>query len=435
MCTKRFMVSLCVILMGMAARTGHSRQSSEKVSVSQCYVWARDNYPQVKQFGLIAQTEQYSLANISKAWLPQLSINAQATYQSEVTKLPFDADAVSSIIPGFDVPVVSKGQYKATAELNQAVWDGGVTASSRSLARAEAKVSREQLEKELYLLNERVNQLFFGCLLQEELIRQNRILQKDLQVNIERVEAMMANGTANISDKESLQAELLKVRQQSIGLEAAHEEYLRMLSILTGHSLENAELLIPQVAGKPSDSEINRPELRYLDAQMNLADTKNKMLNAGLTPRIGAFIQGGYGRPGLNMLDDSFNPFYIAGIRLSWNLGNFYTLKDNRRALNTNRQHIELQREIFLFNTRLQLISQDSEIRKMADIMQSDKELTRLRTNIRKAAEVKLENGMIAVPDLIREINAEDLARRSEAVHHIQYISAIYNYKHTINNE
>ena len=41
------------------------------------------------------------------------------------------------------------------------------------------------MESELYALNDRVNQIYFGCLLQDELIRQNALLQKELQVNIE----------------------------------------------------------------------------------------------------------------------------------------------------------------------------------------------------------------------------------------------------------
>mgnify|MGYP001249762367 FL=1 len=152
-------------------------------------------------------------------------------------------------------------------------------------------------------------------------------------------------------------------------------------------------------------------------------------------PRIGAFVQGGYGRPGLNMLEDSFNPYYVAGVRLSWNMGKLYTLKNDRRKVSTNMQQIEVQRETFLFNTSLQLMQQNTEIQKIADLMKADDEIIRLRTSIKNAAEVKLANGVISVTDLIREINSEDLAKQAAAAHRIQHLNAVYNYMYTTNNE
>ena len=171
--------------------------AQEKVTLSQCYEWARANYPQVRQYRLIEQTEQYNLSNAAKGWLPQLAVNAKATYQSDVTKLPFDADKLSAIIPGIEIPTLSKDQYQVVAEVNQTIWDGGVIRSTRRLTEAQATADREQLNSDLYILNDRVNQLYFGCLLQDELIRQNGLLQKELQINIDRISAMMENGVAN----------------------------------------------------------------------------------------------------------------------------------------------------------------------------------------------------------------------------------------------
>ena len=150
-------------------------------------------------------------------------------------------------------------------------------------------------------------------------------------------------------------------------------------------------------------------------------------------PRIGAFVQGGYGRPGLNMLEDSFEPYYVAGVRLSWNLGKWYTLKNDRRKIEVSRRQIDVQRETFLFNTRLQLLRQNTEIKKITDLMRADDDIIRLRTSIKQAAEVKLENGVISVTDLIREINAEDMARQTAAAHRVQLLMTIYNYMYTTN--
>lgn len=406
----------------------------QTININQCYEWTRNHYPLIRQYGLIEQTEQYNLANAGKGWLPQLAVNAQATYQNEVTRLPFDTEALSSILPGFDIPAVSKDQYKVSAELSQTLWDGGIIHSTREMVKAEATANREQLESDLYALNERVNQLYFGCLLQDELIRQNELLQKELQRNIDRITAMMDNGIANLSDKESLEVELLNARQKETELKASRTAYIRMLGALTGQVLENAVLTIPPLPGTQPKAVINRPELRALDARSSFVQVQNKQINAGLMPRIGAFIQGGYGRPGLNMLENSFSPFYIAGVRLSWNLGKLYTLKDDRRKIETSLRQIDVQKETFLFNTQLQLLQQNTEISKIQDLIQSDEKIIRLRTNIKKAAEVKLENGVISVTDLIREINAEDMAKQTAATHRIQHLMAVYSYLFTINS-
>ena len=359
--------------------------AQEHITLGECYEWAHANYPQIHQYGLIEQTEQYNLSNAAKGWLPQLSVNAKATYQSDVTKLPFDADKLSAIIPGIEIPTLSKDQYQVVAEVNQTIWDGGVIRSARRLTEAQATADREQLNSNLYALNDRVNQLYFGCLLQDELIRQNGLLQKELQLNIDRISAMMENGVANLSDRESMEVELLNARQKAIELKAARSAYGKMLAALIGRPDGGAFVLeVPSLPEAPSLSPvISRPELRALDAQSELLELQNKQLTAGLMPRIGAFFQGGYGRPGLNMLEDSFNPFYIAGVRLSWNMGKLYTLKNDRRKIATDRRAVEVERETFLFNTRLQLTQQNTEIRKMTELMKADDEIIRLRSSIK----------------------------------------------------
>lgn len=430
------MKRICVILFLSLPLLSGIAKGQEAVTLTQCYEWARANYPQIRQYGLIGQTEQYNLSNAGKGWLPQLTVNAKATYQSEVTKLPFDADKLSAVMPGLTIPTLSKDQYQVVAEVNQHIWDGGTIHTTRQLTKAQATADREQLESDLYVLNDRVNQLYFGCLLQEELIRQNTLLQKELQINIDRITAMMENGVANQSDRESMEVELLNARQKEIELRASRVAFARMLSALIGKQYDKDRVLeIPVVPGNPLLAEIDRPELRALDAKSYLLEIQNKQITSGLMPRIGAFVQGGYGRPGLNMLEDSFNPFYVAGLRLSWNMGKLYTLKNDRHKVTTLLQQVEVQRETFLFNTSLQLMQQNTEIQKISDLMKADDEIIRLRTSIKSAAEVKLANGVISVTDLIREINAEDLAKQTAAAHRIQHLNAVYNYMYTTNNE
>lgn len=399
-------------------------EAQHTVTISQCYQWAEENYPRIRQYGLIDQTEKYEMANIGKSWLPQINMSAKLSHQSDVTKIPIDL----SKLPGdMSIPTLSKNQFQAVAELSQTIWDGGNAGSQRALTKAEAELNRKQVQNELYTLKNRINQLYFGILLHKELIGQNSLLQKDLETNLERIRAMMANGMANESDKDLLEVELLNVRQRELELCSSCNAYIRMLSYFTGQEgLDKLDLVKPELPALSMSRTVNRPELESFQAQTALLDRQDKAISASMMPRIGAFLQAGYGRPGLNMLEDEFNPYYIAGIRMNWNLGRLYTVKNDRRKLDVARRNVDINRETFLFNTQLQLINQNEEIRKLAELMNADQDIMRLRSNVKKASEVKLENGVIAVSDLIRDINAEDMARQAAAIHQMEYLMAIY---------
>jgi len=410
----------------------YGQQSS--VTIEACYQWAEENYPQIKRYDLIEQTKQYDLSNAAKAWLPQLTIGAKASYQSDVTKLPLDFSEMPAPMNQFSVPTMSKDQYQVTAEVSQTIWDGGMTQSARQRIRAQAEAEHKQMESDLYALKERVNQLYFGCLLQDDLLKQNRLLQQELNNNLERIDAMIKNGVANESDRDLLLVELLNVRQKETELEASRSAFVRMLSYFTGQTITtNTEFKQPTVPTNQLRMTINRPELAALDAGLQVAETNDKMISAGLMPRLGAFVQVGYGRPGLNMLEDSFNPFYVAGVRLSWNLGNLYTLKNDRRKVDIARSNINVARETFLFNTQMQLIQQDENVCKIKQLISTDEEIVSLRTSVKKASEVKLENGVIAVADLVRDITSEDLAKQSASIHRTQYLMAVYQFMYITN--
>ena len=413
-------VALCLFGIGLCA-------GQASLSLTECYALARANYPLIKRMDLIGRSESYSLDNAAKAWLPQVNVSAQASYQSDVTKLPFDQEKISALIPGFEIPVLNKDQYRAVAEVNQMIWDGGGTRATKAVVRAEAEVSKSQLENDLYLLNDRVNQLYFGCLLQDELLEQNRLLLADLEVNLARIEAMERNGVANRSDWESLRVAQLEARQQRVGIEASGVAFRRMLAELIGLSADSLRLETPADPGLLSMT-VARPELRYFEALENLSQTRERQLTAGWMPRVGAFVQGGYGRPGLDMLDFDFAAYYVAGIRLTWNLGKLYTLANDHRKLATERREIEARRETFLLNTRLDLLNRQEDIRRLSEQLRDDEEIIELRTSVKEAAEAKLQNGVISVADLIREINAVDQARQAEAIRRLRRLMAIYDY-------
>jgi outer membrane protein TolC len=394
---------------------------SNSVSLDSCYVLAKKNYPMVKQYELIAKSNEYTLANISKGYLPQININGQATYQSDVTQLPKG-------IPG--VKVLSKDQYKIYAEADQMIYDGGVMKQQKKLQEATAVVDKQQLEVELYKLQDRVSQLYFGILLIDEQLKQNALRKNDIQLGLNKIIAQIANGTALQSNADILKAELLQAEQQTIEFDANRKAFIEMLGLFVNRPLNEKTLFI-----KPtpvvSSGEIRRPELLVFDYQNKIFDAQSNLLTAKNNPKLSFFVQDGYGRPAFNILSNNFDPFYIGGLRLTFPLSGFYTIKNENKLINIRRQDLDVQKNTFLFNTRLAMKQQSADITKFQDLLKTDDEIILLREKVKKAALAQLENGVINSGDYLREINAEAGARQNKTLHEIQLLMAEYNERNT----
>lgn len=398
----------------------------QPLTIREAYQLARKNYPMIRQHGLIEKTRDYSVSNAAKGYLPQFTVQGQATYQSAVTefKLPVS-------IPGVEFPTISKDQYKVYGELNQTIYDGGNVRTQVRSHEANAQVESQKLEVELYKLNERVNQLFFGVLMLDEQLRQNDLLKKDINLGIRKVQALIDNGTAFKSNANTLKAELLKADQRTIDLNASRKAYLEMLGLLTGQSLgESAELEKP--ANLVAGSDINRPELRLYDAQNRSLDIQSQLLDVRNRPKLNFFFQGGYGRPALNILSNGFDPYYITGVRLNWSLSGLYTIKKDRELIRNNRDAIQLQKETFLFNTNLTAKQQNAELDRFSQLLTTDDEIITLRESIKTTAAAQLENGVINTNDFLREVNAEDQARLTKILHGIQLLMSQYSLDNTL---
>ncbi|SHE55990.1 Outer membrane protein TolC [Bacteroides luti] len=400
-----------------------------QLSIDDCYKKAQANYPQVKQYGLIEQSKEFNISNANKGYLPQVSFSAKATYQSAVTKLPIT-------LPNVTIEGLNKDQYQSVVEVNQSIWDGGVIRNQKKITEASSAVDKQKLDVDMYAINDRVNQLFFGILLIDEQIKQNLLLQDELKRNYNQISAYITNGIANQADLDAVKVNQLSTAQRKVELDATRKAYREMLSALIGEEIkEGTSLVKPSFAEEASlSSTVNRPELRLFEAQSNLFETQKSMVDAKNLPKLGVFVQGGYGNPGLNMLKNEFTPYYVAGARLSWNFGSLYTKKNDKKLLDNNLQNVAIQKETFLFNTNLKMTQQSNEIDKIKQLMRDDDEIIRLRTNIKKASEVKVEHGTLSVTDLLRDINSEDQAKQSKVLHEIQLLISIYNYKNSTNN-
>lgn len=247
---------------------------------------------------------------------------------------------------------------------------------------------------------------------------------------------MVKNGTAFRSSQLTLEAELMKNDQRVIELNANRKGLVDVLSLFINRSLPaNVKLEQPTIPMTLVKESVARPELKYYNYQNELFKVQNQLISAKNRPRVNLFVQGGYGRPGLNMLKNEFDLYYIGGVRLNWGLGNLYTTKKERQLLEVNQRMVDVQKELFMLNTNTQLKQQEAEVDKLSQLIQSDQQIIGVRAQVKDAALAQLTNGVISTNDYLKELNAEDLAKQSLLTHQVQLLQAQISYRTISGNQ
>ncbi len=398
----------------------------QTLTLDQVYDLAKQNYPLIKRHDLITKTKQYNIENASKGWLPQINIVGQATYQNEVTELPIQ-------LPNMTVEPLSKDQYKVYADVQQTIYDGGMISNQKKMAEINSEIEIQKTEVETDKLEERINQMYFGALQTDEQIEQTELTKTDIQNALKKADAQLKNGVILRSNVDVLKAQLINLEQKQIELQNVKKSFLDMLSVFINQPIdENAKLQKPQQL--IINSENNRSELKLFDLQKQALETQKSILNSKNLPKVGAFFQGGYGKPGFNMLRNEFDVFYIGGVRLNIPITGFYTKKNDLALLNLQQQEVDVQRENFLFNQQFQTLQNNNELEKIQQLIDKDSELIALRESILTSSKAQLDNGVITTSDYLRELNELDRARNQKILHETQLLLTQYNLKAQLNN-
>ncbi len=399
-----------------------------QITLEYCQEKARLHYPLIKQYNLIENSKKYNIAQVHKAYLPQLSLNGRASWQSDVTEFPEEfSDMLNQF--GASISFPGKDQYNINLELTQTIWDGGITTTQKKSIKAQNEVDKQNLEVNLYALMEQINQLFFSVMLLNEQLLQNVLLQEELERNYILISSYEENGLAQQSDLDEIKVEILSAQQRDVEMKISRKAFLKMLSAFIGEEIGEETLFVKPSADLEPENSVRRPELNLFDSQISLFEVQGSQLWSKGMPRIALFAQGAVGNPGLNMFKSGFTPYFMGGLQLSWNFGGLYTNGDEHRVLENQKQQVEVQREIFLFNTQQKIDQKNSEIEKLRTLLGSDDEIIRLRESVQKSSEVKVENGAISISDLMKNIYAANVARQTKTYHEIQLLLAIWQLK------
>jgi outer membrane protein TolC len=395
--------------------------AQEHIVLDSCYKWSRENYPGLKQAGIWEEVTTLQKDNIHVNSLPQISFNGQATYQSDVTGIEIP-------IPNVAIPQAPKDQYKAYAEIRQSFWDGGISAAGKKLEDALLQSRLSELDVELYKLHEQVSQAFFTILIAE---KQREVLaaQKTvMEVRLKAAESAIKNGTAEKTSALVIRAEILNLTQNEIQLTSVRSASIQMLSLLTGKSISSDARFITDRSDDAAGSTSNRPERLLFETRRLQLDNQINLLDKNRNPKIFGFGQAGYGRPGLNMLSDKFNSYYLVGAGISWAPFDWKKTNRQKQVLQMQKDIVDTQEETFVQNLDLLLARQQEEVNKLRNIIETDREMVEIRSEVSKVVASHLENEIITTSDYIREVQSETVAKLNYELHKIQLNEALEKY-------
>ena len=396
--------------------------AQESLSLEKCYDLAEVNYPKFKQSALVKEQSDLNSEIIKTKKYPKLDFDAQATYQSDVIHFPTEN-------PGLVFELPNKDQYKATLTLNQLIYGGGTIDAAIAEENAKSITQLQKVNVELYQLKPRINQIYFSILLTQE--KKKILLAKQKQVNekLKEIKAGIKYGAVLPTSDAILESELLKIEQQLKDTESTKQNLTQTLEKYIGSPVSNtSNFTYPENAIDLTNS-ISRPELELFNLQKTQIDNTSSMLQKNRLPKVYGFAQGGYGNPGLNMLDNSFQAFYYVGLKLNWNIFDWNKTKKQTQALELNKQIIESEREEFELQTNIQLEQQVIEVAKFNEFINSDQTIISLQKHILKTAESQLKNGVITSSDYMDQLTDLYEAEINLKTHEIQLLLAQANYK------
>ncbi|HRN46801.1 MAG TPA: TolC family protein [Niabella sp.] len=392
---------------------------SQSVTLEQCHNWSRKNYPLIKNQEHIKSSTKYLNINANRAYFPQLNVNGQGSYQSEVTQIP-------EFAPNITVPTMSKDQYKLQGELIQTIFDGGFRTSQINMLQSHEKMQLQQLEISMHSVRQQVMDLYFAVLMFDAQLKQQAIHRQNLQNTLDKAIAALANGTTFKSSVNELKAEMINADMLEFETRTNRQAIIEMLNQLTGQTFTATTKFEEPVTRLTNNLTINRPEIKMLDLQKQNILIQKKQAASDLLPTVSAFAMGGYGRPTLNMLSNDFGTYWMAGLRLKWSMNTLFSLPNTLKSLNMNDKMLDVEKETFQFNTKMAIDKENSEVYKYQQLMKRDDEIIALRSSVMESAKVQLDNGVITTTDFIVKLNAESLARATKELHRLQLLKAQY---------
>jgi outer membrane protein TolC len=416
--TMRYFVIMLVFSSGICLG-----QPADTLDLFECQRYAIENHPTYKQKELYAKSNELRIRNHSTNWYPKLDLNGKYTWQNEVVELPLPIE-----IPGFETPLMPHYNYKLSLDIQQTIFDGGITRSSKKMEASELLVRQQQVEVGLNQLKEQVNHLYFYILALQQQGKSIRLKLDELEKRYATLESGLKNQVFTEADLDIMKAEILNVKQKLSEIAITKSSVFQMLGDVMSMDITEEAVLVMPASDAAVTAEAARPEQVLYDLQILNLGTSMDLASKQRLPKAYVFGTLAYGNPGLNFFRDEFRGFYVVGAGLTWNIWDWNKTSRRKQEITIQQDIIRSQKEAFDQKLNIQLAESLAEITKYEEAVRRDKEIVDLRVKISMRAASRLENGVITATDYLVELDAETEARIRLETHRIQLVQARIDY-------
>lgn len=416
---RKSILSLLIILVTFAA-------SARTMTIYECVAKAQEHYPEVAQYGLIEATMNFNISTASKAWLPQIGVYGQGTWQNDVMEFP---EALTDMLEkqGVSYPGFKKLQYKAGVNIEQSIWDGGAINAKKELARTEAEIQRKSVALDLYNVASRVEEVYFSILIIDRQLEQISATKILLDSVMNTVNVRISNGVAMESDRYETEAKIVETVRNIDRMTIMRDTFKSVLGLFVGESIDNVTLVAPAAV---ESNTTTKPTDDIFQARLQSLSAKEKAISVSLRPKIGAFANAYYGYPGFNtfksMTSSNPNFNFFVGVKVNWNIGEYYTKKNRLNLIVTQRQAIATEQKTMEYNRSIQSMKINGEVEALESSIATDKRMVELRRSIRMSAQTQYANGVTDATTLLSKVTDEETSRLAMTIDELMATQAIY---------
>lgn len=427
--------------------------SANEISIESLLIRTKEHYPLYQNKDLLDKAKELEITRLKMRFIPQIRLNGKATYQSDVTKLPFDSQFLNTIAPNINYKPLNRDQYNINIEISQPIVDSLHLWANSALVESKHKQQQASLESNLYNLQSTVINAFFSALLLERQIAQNNLYIATLQTHKNTISTKKQNGLAYKSDIDKIDIEILQSQKTRQSLQNEREIAFEVLFEL-GKIDANTKLILPNINDciaylksiemlllheNTAESSLyknfsNRPEVQFFKAKESEITLQKRQELSKSMPYLDVFIQAGYANPALNILKSGFRGYYIGGIRLNWDFSNLYTNHQQDEIIRLQKLQNTNATNEFLLNASIALKSQVKRANKLLlDITQNEK-IIAMQTNITNTAKARLNNAELSVNDFLSELNTLNAMKIEQYYNEIELIMQIYQIRQSLND-
>ncbi len=399
----------------------------DTLTLGQAYNLAHERFPLENEIEYQERIHDLNIRNLDAGWLPGVSLSGLAQYQSDVTEIDMDFPGIPN---GADFPSQPRDRYQVALDLEQRLYDGGRTGSQKELEHRKSERAKQEVRVRQHELRDRINEAWFA--IRTLRARQNalEVSHSDLDERLVEMDSQIEHGVLPESARDAIRAEQLRLHQQRRRLMAGERAAIGILSeLLVTRLPDDIVLQLPEVPDElPEPQFSTRPEAALIEAHRAVLAGREEMVTATYRPTVAAFGQAAYGRPGLNLFEDDFQPWFVLGVRARWSVWNWRTDHRERRILHLNRQIVDNEEQVFQQNMTMALQEDIRQIAELREIIREDEEIIALHERIVSDAASRLENGTITASEYIRELGNRRRAEINREQHRIELAKYWQNY-------